>query len=141
MVGELWLDTSHAPFCPCAFEGELIGGADEDEEDGDADRRHDHRLDQPRAVGHRRDVAEASGRHGDHREIDDVEETDMAVIAVLKPGPVAPVDEYDAADQQEGDAQPRGPIGPYRPAGDRERDARWKRGYGREDHGARGAIT
>src|SRR3546814_7052335 len=38
MVGELCLDTSHTPFFPCAFEGELIGGADEDEEDGDADR-------------------------------------------------------------------------------------------------------
>src|SRR3546814_6230086 len=80
-------------------------------------RSHDHRSGQPRAVGHRRDVAEASVRHGDDREIDDVEETDMAVIAVLKPGTVAPVDEYDDADQQEGDAQPRGQIGPYRPAG------------------------
>src|SRR3546814_16332187 len=78
-------------------------------------RSHDHRLDQPRAVGHRRDVAEASGRHADHRELDDVEETDMAAIAVLKPGTVDPVDEYDEADQQEGDAQPRVQSGHNRP--------------------------
>src|SRR3546814_18529173 len=40
----------------------------------------------------------------------------MAVVAVLKPGTVAPVDEHDDADQQEGDAQPRRKIGPDGPA-------------------------
>src|SRR3546814_8873865 len=82
MVGELCLDTSHAPFFPCAFEGELIGGADEDEEDGDADRRHDHRLDQPRAVGHRRDVAEASRSEEHTSELQALMRTSNAVFCM-----------------------------------------------------------
>src|SRR3546814_3694389 len=85
MVGELCLDAGHTPFFPYLPDRELIGGADEDEEHRDADRGDDHRLDQPRAVGHRSDVAESGRRHRYHREIYDVEKAELSVVAVLQP--------------------------------------------------------
>ena len=50
MVGELFLDASHAPFLPSAPDDVSIGRADEYEEDEDADRRDDHRFEQPGLV-------------------------------------------------------------------------------------------
>src|SRR3546814_10837834 len=115
MVVELCLDAGHTPFFPYLRYRELIGGADEDEEHHDADRGDDHRLDQPRSVGYRGDVAKARRRDRDHREIDDIEKADLAVVAVPQPRAVDPVDEHDDRDQEEGDAEARDEVGPDRP--------------------------
>src|SRR3546814_1950810 len=111
----LCLDAGHTPFFPYLLDRELIGGADEDEEHHDADRGDDHRLDQPRSVGYRGDVAKARRRDRDHREIDDIEKADLAVVAVPQPRAVDPVDEHDDRDQEEGDAEARDEVGPDRP--------------------------
>ena len=112
MLRQLLLDAGHAPFLPAALDDEIVGGAHEDEEDGEADRRHDDRLDQPRPVRNRRDIAEAGGGDRDHGEIDHVEEADLAVEIVDQPFAVPPVDHDHDGDEEQGQAQPDAEIAP-----------------------------
>ena len=112
MIAELFLDAGHAEFLPATLDEEVVGSAHEDEQDGEADRRHDHRLDQSRTVRNRRDVAEAGGGDRDHGEIDHVEEAHLAVEIVDQAFSIPPVDHHDKEDQQQGKAEPDSEIAP-----------------------------
>ena len=82
VVAQGALQSGHLPFVPCPAENESVGGADEDQHEEDADRSHHQSVEHAGVVGHRDDVAIAGGGDADHREIDDVEEADLAVIIV-----------------------------------------------------------
>ena len=77
------------------------------------DRGDDDRLHQPRAVADRRDVAEAGGGDRDHREIDHIEEADLAVEVVDQPAAVPPVDQSRRHDQQPAPLPSRMPRSPH----------------------------
>ena len=114
MLRQLLLDAGHAPFLPAALDDEIVGGAHEDEEDGEADRRHDDRLDQPRPVRNRRDIAEPGSGDRDHGEIDHVEETALAVEIVDQPFAVPPVDHDHDKDEKQRQAEADAEIAPDR---------------------------
>ena len=86
------LESCHMPSFPCPAENEGVGRADEDQHEEDADRRHHQRVEHAGVVGHRDDVAIAGGGDADHREIDDVEEADLAVVIVPEAVALEPVD-------------------------------------------------
>src|SRR5690606_11844577 len=67
-----------------------------------------------RAVADRGDIAEAGGGDRDHREIDHVEETDMAIMVIDQPGAVEPVDHHHDEDQADRCSKMYAQIGPDR---------------------------
>lgn len=87
------LDSLHDEFFPGTPGNESIGRAGEDQQEEDADRRDDDRVEHACPVGDRDDVAVTGSRRADHREIDDVQEADRAVVRVLEALAFDPVDE------------------------------------------------
>lgn len=114
MVFQILLDARHQPSVPSTSKHELIGGADEQQHHEDPDRSDDQRVEQAGALGHRRDIPIARRRDGDHREVDDVEEADLAVVIVPQPGAVEPVDADGEREQRENRHHPPGDLGPDR---------------------------
>jgi len=90
MPGHLLLHPRHPPPLDPALQHQLVSGADEQQPHEQAHRRDERRIDQPRPVGHRHDVAIADGGDADRGEIDHVDEADAPVDLVTQPGAIPP---------------------------------------------------
>ena len=114
VAGQPLLDLPHPPILPATLDYEVIGRAHKDEEHHDPDRGDDHRLDHPRPIADRGDIAEPGGGDRDHGEIDHVEETDMPIDRIAQSVAIEPVDQHHRKDQRQRRAEPQGDIGPDR---------------------------
>ena len=72
-----------SPDCPPLGGEHLQGGTDQHDQEGDAQRRHDERVDHPSRCLCRRDVAVSGGRQGDGGVVDAVGERHDAVVGVV----------------------------------------------------------
>ena len=101
VIAQVLLQSSHAPFLDDSLDDELVSRAEKDEPHEDPHGRDEERVDQPRRVGHGHDVAVTHGRDGDHREVDDVDQRDVAVDVVLQPAAIEQEDgEHREHEQQ-----------------------------------------
>ena len=100
VVAKSTLDSLHDEPFPGPAGNEGVGRAGEDEEEEDADRSDDDRVEQAGSVGDGDDVSVPRRRRADHREIDDIKEADRAVVHVLEPVALDPVDENQQPEQK-----------------------------------------
>src|SRR6476469_7646004 len=84
MIVQGSLDLPHAPILPPVLDQKFRGRSEEDEPQENAYRRYEEGVDQARPFAHWDDIAITDRRNGDHREIDDVRETEVTVDVVAK---------------------------------------------------------
>jgi hypothetical protein len=106
------LDESHQPPVPGPFDDEGVGRSRQEQQEEHSDRSNDQRVEQPRSVGDRHDVAVAGRCRADHREIDDVAEADVSVDIVAQAVPLDPVEGDDEHDHSDHDRHPHGELLP-----------------------------
>src|SRR5215208_4967648 len=90
MIVQSSLNLPHAPVLPAVLEQKFRGRSEEDQPQEDADRRDQECVDQARPLAYRDDVAIADRRNGNHRQIDNVSETEVAVDIVPQTVPIEP---------------------------------------------------
>ena len=106
MAAEPLLDHAHPPPVPHTSKEKVIGGPQEDEPHEEPDRRDHERIEQPGLLRHRHDVAVTHGRDGDHREVQNIGEADVAVDIVAQAGTIEPMARQCDPEQREDQPDP-----------------------------------
>ena len=114
MIVQIGLNACHAPPVEDVAEEEIIGGAEEEQHHEDADRRDDERVEHPRRIAHRHDIAVADRGDGDRGEIEHVDEADLVVIIVLETIAPEPVERQHDRDQAKDQHHPPREVRPDR---------------------------
>ena len=84
------LKLAHTKILDQTLQDQLIRRPDEDEPDEQANRRHQDRIDQPRLLRNRHDVAVANSGNADHGEVHDVRERDRPIHLIAQPVAIEP---------------------------------------------------